>query len=123
MRSSCYRRKQRSERAFRTCNLRKSKGFYLVKQGADPIPGAWLGGGRIGFRQMSPMKDDVTVLLTWNHAGQIKIWKNTSRLCPSVYESEEKLGWIVDVEFGTEKGQENGDEAAWVEMICQVAPD
>lgn len=41
--ASYYRRKQHSERAFRTCNLRKSKGFYLVKQ------------GRIGFRQMSPM--------------------------------------------------------------------
>lgn len=36
--ASYYRRKARSERAFRTCNLRKSKGFYLVAQGADPIP-------------------------------------------------------------------------------------
>lgn len=92
--ASYYRRKARSERAFRTCNLRKSKGFYLVAQGADPIPdlsdcmapyrikiikykncvqfyinnmeiykyiddgqscGGLLQGGRIGFRQMSPM--------------------------------------------------------------------
>lgn len=36
--ASYYRRKARSERAFRTCNLRKSKGFYLVAQGADPLP-------------------------------------------------------------------------------------
>lgn len=92
--ASYFRRKARSERAFRTCNLRKSKGFYLVAQGADPIPeladcmtpyrikivkyknsvrfyindleiyqyvddgqsyGSLLQGGRIGFRQMSPM--------------------------------------------------------------------
>lgn len=92
--ASYYRRKARNERAFRTCNLRKSKGFYLVAQGADPIPeladcmtpyrikivkyknevsfyindlqiyrfeddgqtyGDLIKGGRIGFRQMSPM--------------------------------------------------------------------
>lgn len=35
---SYYRRKEADERAFHTCNLRKSKGFYLVAQGADPIP-------------------------------------------------------------------------------------
>lgn len=92
--ASYYRRKAVSERAFRTCNLRKSKGFYLVAQGPDPLPeladcmspyrikivkfensvqfyindmniyqfiddgqtyGDLLRGGRIGFRQMSPM--------------------------------------------------------------------
>lgn len=35
---SYYRRKELDERAFHTCNLRKSYGFYLVAQGADPIP-------------------------------------------------------------------------------------
>lgn len=35
---SYFRRKWDEERAFHTCNLRKSKGFYLVAQGADPIP-------------------------------------------------------------------------------------
>lgn len=92
--ASYYRRMARSERAYRTCNLRKSKGFHLVCQGADPIPeladciapyhmkiikcenqvrffinqlelyrytddgqtyGGLIQGGRIGFRQMSPM--------------------------------------------------------------------
>lgn len=82
------------EPAMRTCNLRKSRGFYMVAQGGDPIPeleycrgfydlvivkkdnnisfyvnsvlvlrfcddgktfGAPLAGGKIGFRQMSPM--------------------------------------------------------------------
>lgn len=37
---SYFRRKEPDERAFHTCNLRKSYGFYLVAQGADPIPEA-----------------------------------------------------------------------------------
>nr|WP_217509516.1 DUF1961 family protein [Pseudarthrobacter sp. C4D7] len=89
---SYFRHKYPSERAFRTCNLRKSAGFELVAQGADPLPPAedatdsyrlevvkdgplvafsinglllfeWrdssdrvLGGGRIGFRQMAPLR-------------------------------------------------------------------
>lgn len=91
---SYFRRKHTDERAFTTCNLRKSHGFHLVAQGADPLPGVadakdsyrvwvvksgaqvrfgidhleclrWrdpgttfgpvLGGGHIGFRQMTPM--------------------------------------------------------------------
>ncbi|KQR02834.1 hypothetical protein ASF72_06425 [Arthrobacter sp. Leaf141] len=89
---SYFRHKYASERAFRTCNLRKSAGFELVAQGADPLPPAedatdfyrlevvkdgplvafsanglplfdWtdsaattLAGGRIGFRQMAPLR-------------------------------------------------------------------
>lgn len=37
---SYFRRKEADERAFHTCNLRKSYGFHLVAQGADPIPDA-----------------------------------------------------------------------------------
>ena len=37
---SYFRRKEADERAFHTCNLRKSYGFHLVSQGADPIPDA-----------------------------------------------------------------------------------
>ena len=37
---SYFRRKEPDERAFHTCNLRKSFGFHLVAQGADPIPDA-----------------------------------------------------------------------------------
>lgn len=36
---SYFRRKWTEERRFQTCNLRKSYGFHLVAQGADPIPG------------------------------------------------------------------------------------
>ncbi len=92
---SYFRRKEPDERAFHTCNLRKSHGFHLVAQGADPLPGAEdahgfyrmrvekqkerigffindlkvfeyvddgvsfggrLGGGRIGFRQLAPLR-------------------------------------------------------------------
>lgn len=35
---SFFRRKEKDERSFHTCNLRKSYGFHLVAQGADPIP-------------------------------------------------------------------------------------
>lgn len=35
---SYFRRRWEEERAFHTCNLRKSPGFYLVAQGADPLP-------------------------------------------------------------------------------------
>jgi hypothetical protein len=35
---SYFRRKFAEERAFHTCNLRKSYGFHLVCQGADPLP-------------------------------------------------------------------------------------
>lgn len=37
---SYFRRRWDDERAFHTCNLRKSPGFHLVAQGADPIPSA-----------------------------------------------------------------------------------
>lgn len=37
---SYFRHKQPEERAFRTCNLRKSKGFHLAASGADPLPPA-----------------------------------------------------------------------------------
>lgn len=91
---SYFRRKEPEERAFRTLNLRKSHGFYLVAQGGDPMPpaeditdfyhiacekneniikffindvclftfeddgktyGDFLGGGKIGFRQLAPL--------------------------------------------------------------------
>lgn len=35
---SYFRRRWPEERAFHTCNLRKSYGFHLVAQGADPLP-------------------------------------------------------------------------------------
>ena len=37
---SYFRRKEPDERAFHTCNLRKSYGLHLVAQGGDPVPDA-----------------------------------------------------------------------------------
>lgn len=42
---SYFRRKEKDEREFHTCNLRKSYGFNLVSQGADPIPDAAIDAG------------------------------------------------------------------------------
>jgi hypothetical protein len=36
---SYYRRMWPAERSLHTCNVRKSHGFHLVSQGADPLPG------------------------------------------------------------------------------------
>jgi hypothetical protein len=91
---SYFRRRYAHERVLNTCNLRKSHGFHLVTQGADPIPtvrdaappyrivlrkagphvsfaineipifswtddgqtyGPLLTGGKVGFRQMTPL--------------------------------------------------------------------
>ena len=37
---SFFRRKEKDERSFHTCNLRKSYGLHMAAQGADPIPDA-----------------------------------------------------------------------------------
>lgn len=37
---SFFRRKEKDERRFHTCNLRKSYGLHMAAQGADPIPDA-----------------------------------------------------------------------------------
>jgi hypothetical protein len=50
---SYFRHKWPDERAFRTCNLRKSAGFHLVAQGADPLPPA---GDATGFYRMAVEK-------------------------------------------------------------------
>jgi hypothetical protein len=53
---SYLRRKWPTERRFRTCNLRRSPGFQLVAQGADPLPGPEDADGhyRIRVRKLGP---------------------------------------------------------------------
>ncbi|WP_042462363.1 DUF1961 family protein [Neobacillus dielmonensis] len=102
---SYFRHKHADERAFRTCNLRKSYGFHLAAMAADPLPpvedaispyhmklikyegivqfsinelqvleweddgsmyGPVYGGGKIGFRQMAPMKAAYSNLKIYN---------------------------------------------------------
>ncbi|MGO4432372.1 DUF1961 family protein [Paenarthrobacter sp. RAF9] len=60
---SYFRHKHASERAFRTCNLRKSAGFELVAQGADPLPPA---GDADGFYQLEVLKDGPRVAFSIN---------------------------------------------------------
>ncbi|MFC7111665.1 DUF1961 family protein [Nonomuraea rubra] len=47
---SYFRRMWPSERALHTCNLRKSHGFHLVAQGADPLPGVMDADGPYAIR-------------------------------------------------------------------------
>lgn len=60
---SYFRHKYTSERAFRTCNLRKSAGFELVAQGADPLPPAE---DADGFYRMEVVKDGPRVAFSIN---------------------------------------------------------
>ncbi|ADX74351.1 Domain of unknown function (DUF1961) [Pseudarthrobacter phenanthrenivorans Sphe3] len=60
---SYFRHKYQPERAFRTCNLRKSAGFELVAQGADPLPPA---GDAVGFYRMEVVKDGPVVAFSIN---------------------------------------------------------
>jgi hypothetical protein len=60
---SYFRHKYESERAFRTCNLRKSSGFELVAQGADPLPPAE---DAFDFYRMEVVKDGPRVAFSIN---------------------------------------------------------
>ena len=60
---SFFRRKEKDERSFHTCNLRKSYGFYLVAQGADPIPDA---DDADGFYTLSLLKQGADVRFAIN---------------------------------------------------------
>ncbi len=76
---SYFRRKHPHERAFNTCNLRKSFGFHLVSQGGDPIPTVsdalppyhltlWKYGPRIVFSIRH--QDEEIKVIDWNDDGK-----------------------------------------------------
>jgi hypothetical protein len=71
---SYFRHKYESERAFRTCNLRKSAGFELVAQGADPLPPA---GDAVDFYRMEVLKDGPRVAFSINGLPLIE-WSDGS---------------------------------------------
>ncbi|MFF1382101.1 DUF1961 family protein [Arthrobacter sp. NPDC058288] len=71
---SYFRHKYDSERAFRTCNLRKSAGFELVAQGADPLPPAE---DARGFYRMELLKDGPRVAFSINGLPLFE-WTDTS---------------------------------------------
>lgn len=58
--ASYFRRRWPEERAFHLANLRKSPGFYLVSQGADPIPSVVDTGGAFFKVEVVKGKRDVS---------------------------------------------------------------
>ena len=72
---SYFRHKWASERAFRTCNLRKSAGFHLVAQGADPLPPA---GDADGFYRIRVEKAGPRVTFFINELRLLD-WEDDSR--------------------------------------------
>lgn len=73
---SYFRRMWPSERALHTCNLRKSYGFHLVAQGADPLPAVLDAQGPYRMR-LDILEGEITfsvndiVSFTWADDGQI----------------------------------------------------
>ncbi|KAJ9150641.1 YesU [Pleurostoma richardsiae] len=61
---SYFRRRWEDERAFHTCNLRKSPGFHLVAQGADPLPP--VADARGAFYRVEVVKDGPRVRFAVN---------------------------------------------------------
>ncbi|KAJ5729566.1 uncharacterized protein N7483_004074 [Penicillium malachiteum] len=61
---SYFRRRWENERAFHTCNLRKSPGFHLVAQGADPLPP--VEDARGAFYRIEVIKDDQKIRFSIN---------------------------------------------------------
>ncbi|HEV7948366.1 MAG TPA: DUF1961 family protein [Glaciihabitans sp.] len=74
---SYFRHKWAEERAFRTCNLRKSAGFHLVARGADPLPPAEDATDfyRMSLRKVGPTIDfaiNQLPLLHWVDTGEVR---------------------------------------------------
>lgn len=73
---SYFRRRWQPERRFHTCNLRKSYGFHLAAQGADPLPGVADADGPYRMRldvrdaEVSFQVDDV-VSFRWRDDGAL----------------------------------------------------
>lgn len=72
---SYFRHKHPGERAFRTCNLRKSAGFHFITQGGDPLPDVK---DATDFYQMKIMKRNGLIqfyindlaIFSWQDDGQ-----------------------------------------------------
>ena len=73
-----YFRRNPGENEFQTCNLRKSYGFHLVAQGADPLPAATIASNTYSIKvfkcgahvslHMSYKEEDLTIF-SWEDAG------------------------------------------------------
>ena len=74
---SYFRHKYAEERAFRTCNLRKSAGFELVAQAADPLPPTE---DALDFYRMELVKDGPDVAFSINGLP-VLAWRDAERQC------------------------------------------
>ncbi len=76
---SFFRRKEADERSFHTCNLRKSYGFHLVAQGADPIPDA---DDAVNFYRLSLLKKGPEVRFAINSLEVLTFYDDGERYGP-----------------------------------------
>lgn len=72
--ASYFRRRWPEERAFHVANLRKSPGFYLVSQGADPLPPVVDAAG--AFNKVEVIKDKRDVSF-WVNGLLLFSWDDT----------------------------------------------
>lgn len=73
-------------------------------------------------------KEGVKLFGFWYGSSELRLWKNTELLCPEFYETEEELGWILDVTFGEtyygEAGEEQADlRCVWMDGTDRTALD
>lgn len=76
---SFFRRKEKDERSFHTCNLRKSYGFHLVAQGADPIPDVE---DAVDFYRLSLLKKGPEVRFAVNSLEVLTFYDDGERYGP-----------------------------------------
>ncbi|KAJ0162128.1 Uncharacterized protein CTA2_5069 [Colletotrichum tanaceti] len=74
--ASYFRRRWPEERAFHVANLRKSPGFHLVAQGADPIPPVPDAAG--AFYKIEVVKDEREVRFSINGLPIFEFYDNNS---------------------------------------------
>lgn len=79
---SYYRRKFALERYFETCNLRKSHGFHLIAQGADPLPAV---ADAIDFYKLSVEKRQQRISFSINDLVLFS-WEDDGKLGPVLQE-------------------------------------
>jgi len=90
---SYFRRRWEGERAFHTCNLRKSPGFHLVAQGADPLPPVV--DARGAFYRIELVKDGADVRFSIDGLELFR-WHDDGRAVPESASGSVGTGTVSD---------------------------
>jgi len=90
---SYFRRRWEGERAFHTCNLRKSPGFHLVAQGADPLPPVI--DARGAFYRIELVKDGPDVRFSIDGLELFR-WQDDGRAVPESASGSVGTGTVSD---------------------------